>query len=110
MENNNTPKEPLHEVTEGPYYKKDSPERNNIAGSDAYGEKLIVEGRVLDIGGQEIKGQALVCQQAQRMVASRTLYHFIALVLENLRDYVSYCHLDLGYKNSCHPASTSTLK
>lgn len=41
-------------VEEGPYYKRDSPERTAIAAPDTPGRKLIVEGRVLDRQGRPI--------------------------------------------------------
>jgi protocatechuate 3,4-dioxygenase beta subunit len=46
----------LHEVEEGPYYKKNSPERSSIAGEGTKGDKLIVEGRVTDISGNPVPG------------------------------------------------------
>ena len=49
-------KEPVHEQTEGPYYKKDSPERIDIVENGTKGEKLVVEGRVLDKEGRAIAG------------------------------------------------------
>jgi protocatechuate 3,4-dioxygenase beta subunit len=41
-------------VEEGPYYKTGSPERRNIAEAGTPGEKLIVEGRVLDRQGRPV--------------------------------------------------------
>ena len=45
---------PLHELTEGPYYKDGSPDRRAIAKKDTPGEKLIVEGHVFSITGKPI--------------------------------------------------------
>ncbi len=41
-------------VEEGPYYKGGSPERNNIVEKGTPGQKLIVEGQVLDTQGKAI--------------------------------------------------------
>jgi protocatechuate 3,4-dioxygenase beta subunit len=41
-------------VEEGPYYKTGSPERKNIVEPGTAGEKLIVEGRVLDAKGNRV--------------------------------------------------------
>jgi len=56
MENNSAGRELLHQVTEGPYYKKDSPERKSVAAGGTYGERLVLEGRVLDRKGNPIAG------------------------------------------------------
>ncbi len=50
--NNNL--ELLHEIEEGPYYKKNSPQRNNIAAEGTFGKKLVLEGRVLDATGKPV--------------------------------------------------------
>jgi protocatechuate 3,4-dioxygenase beta subunit len=41
-------------VEEGPYYKTGSPERQNIIEPGTAGEKLILEGRVLDRNGRPV--------------------------------------------------------
>ncbi len=46
----------LHEVEEGPYYKGNSPERNNIVEENTYGDKLVLEGHVLDTNGNPVSG------------------------------------------------------
>jgi protocatechuate 3,4-dioxygenase beta subunit len=41
-------------VEEGPYYKRDSPERTAISAKDTPGNKLVVEGHVFDRSGHPI--------------------------------------------------------
>jgi protocatechuate 3,4-dioxygenase beta subunit len=64
MENNDVRRESLHELTEGPYYKKGSPKRTHIIESGTTGEKLIVEGRMRDCTGSPIAGGWLDFWQA----------------------------------------------
>ena len=64
MANNDIQKESLHELTEGPYYKKGSPERTNIVENGTAGEKIVVEGHVLTTKGSPIAGAWLDFWQA----------------------------------------------
>ena len=57
-------REPVHEVTEGPYYKEGSPERTNIVENGTFGEILVVKGSVLDIKGNPIAGARIDFWQA----------------------------------------------
>ncbi len=54
MEIYSVSREIMHEITEGPYYKKGSPERINIVEDGTIGEKLIVEGRVITTKGEPV--------------------------------------------------------
>jgi protocatechuate 3,4-dioxygenase beta subunit len=45
---------PTPEVTEGPYYKPGSPERQKTIAAGTPGRKLVVEGRVLDKQGRPV--------------------------------------------------------
>jgi protocatechuate 3,4-dioxygenase beta subunit len=64
MANQYEQRRPLRELSEGPYYKEGSPERTGIAQSGTTGEKLIVEGRVLNEKGEPISGAWLDFWQA----------------------------------------------
>ena len=64
MGKQNVRRESLHELTEGPYYKVGSPERISIAESGTTGEKIFIEGRVLDSKGSPIEGAWLDFWQA----------------------------------------------
>ena len=70
-------REPTPEVGEGPYYKGGSPERTNIAGKNTVGERLVVEGRVLDVNGDPIRGAWIDFWQAD----SRGEYDNIGYIL-----------------------------
>jgi len=48
--------EHVKEVEEGPYYKDKSPQRNSLAEESTPGDKLILEGRVLDTSGNPVAG------------------------------------------------------
>ncbi len=53
------PDEPTPRMTEGPFYKRNSPLRASLIEKGATGEKLVIEGKVLSTDGKPIPGALL---------------------------------------------------